>query len=308
MSASQPTPIILDTDPGDDIDDAFAIALAAVCPEFDLRAVTTVYGDTKERARLARSILLRAGRRDVPVAAGCSGGMSVRHGRGLERLTSHEGFNQTGIGLPEAELQPLDRRHAVECIIETIMAGNGDVVPIAIGAMTNLAMAVVKEPALRTKIPRIVCMAAEFKGTGPEWNIVCDPIAADILFSSGIPIDVTPWHIGHVCTMNQGEVDRIAVDTGSLSSIISVCTKRWMDAHPGNFPHLYDPVALAAMIDPTMCSWKTGTVTIETAGQHTFGVSRLRGHADGKHRVQMEANRDQALTFILDRLLGAAKA
>lgn len=298
-----PTPIILDTDPGDDIDDAFAIALCAVSPELDLRAVTTVYGDTVERARLARSILVRAGRGDVPVAAGCADGMSVRHRGGLERLTSHKGFNQVEASLPESALPPCDRRHAVELIIDTIMAGNGDVVPVTIGAMTNLAMAIVKEPRLRQRIPRIVCMAAEFQRNQPEWNIICDPVAADIVFSSGIPLEVSPWTIGFICTMTQAEVDRIANDTGDLAVIISACTKRWMDSHPGRRPHLYDPVAVAGIIDPTLCTWQTGTVTIETAGTHTFGYSRfVRG--EGPHRIHADVDRDRAMSFILDRLCG----
>ena len=299
-----PTPIILDTDPGDDIDDAFAIAFAALHPGLDLRAVTTVYGDTVERARLARSLLVRAGRGEVPVAAGCAGGLSVRHRNGLKRLETHEGFNQSAAALPEVRLPPRDPRHAVQLIIDTIMAGDGDVVPVTIGAMTNLAMALVQEPRLRAKIPRIVCMACEFDRPHAEWNIVCDPVAADIVFSSGIPVDVTTWTIGWICTMTQAEVDRIAADTGDLSVIVADCTKRWMDSHPNNRPHLYDPVALAAMVDPTICTWATGTVSIETVGQHTFGMSRLH-KGDGPHRVQVGVDRDRAMTLILDHLLGA---
>jgi len=291
-------PFILDTDPGDDIDDAFAIALACRHPGIDLRAVTTVYGDTVERSRLARSILVAANRPDIPVAAGCAGGFSVRHTDGLAKLTNHSGFNQVGVGLSEAELPPADRRHAADLIIDLVMAGNGDIVVATIGAMTNLAMALVKEPRLRRRIPRIVAMAGEFERSFAEWNIRCDPVAAEIVFRSGIPIEVTPWTSGFICTMTTGEVENFCVGGDPLREVVADCTRRWMDSHPGRTPCLYDPVALVAMLDPTLATWKTGTVTVETNGVATYGFTTL-AHGEGPHRVQFGVDRARAVAAIL---------
>lgn len=301
---TKPTAIILDTDPGDDIDDAYAIALACRSPALDLRAITTVYGDTVERARLARSLLVAAGRPDIPVAAGCAGGMSVRHGDGLEKINSRSGFNQAGVGLPEAELPAMDRRHAIDLIIDTVMSGNGDIAVATIGAMTNVAMALVKEPRLRQRIPRIIAMAGEFDRGFSEWNIRCDPVAAEILFSSGIPMEVSPWMIGKVCTMTAPEVDAFCAGGDPLREAVATCTRSWMAAHPGNRPHLYDPVALAAHIDPSLCTWKTGTVTVETNGVTTYGFTHFREHADGKHRVQVGVDRERAMAAILSGIGG----
>lgn len=291
-------PLILDTDPGDDIDDAYAIAFACRHPGIDLRAVTTVYGDTVERSRLARSVLVAGGRGDIPVSAGCAGGLSVRHTKGLDKLTDRSGFNQAGLGRSEADLPPADHRHAADLIIDTVMAGDGDVVVATIGAMTNLAMALVKEPRLRQRIPRIVAMAGEFERGFAEWNIACDPVAAEIVFRSGIPIEVTPWTIGWICTMTQSEVDGFCAGGDALREVVATCTRRWMDAHPGNRPHLYDPVAVAALLDPSLCTWQSGTVTVETNGVATYGFTTL-ARGEGPHRVQVGVDRDRAMAAIL---------
>lgn len=296
--SSMAIPFILDTDPGDDIDDAFAIALACRHPGIDLRAVTTVYGDTVERSRLARAILVAGNRPDIPVAAGCAGGFSVRHPDGLAKLANRAGFNQAGIGLSEAELPPADRRHAADLIIDLVMAGDGDIVVATIGAMTNLAMALVKEPRLRERIPRIVAMAGEFERGFAEWNIRCDPVAAEIVFRSGIPIEVTPWNSGRICTMTTEEVESFCAGGDPLCEVVAECTRRWMATHPNNTPHLYDPVAVAAMLDPTLATWKTGTVTVETNGVATYGYTTF-ANGEGPHRVQFGVDRARAVAAIL---------
>jgi inosine-uridine nucleoside N-ribohydrolase len=300
-------PVILDTDIGDDIDDAFALALICSSPECDLRAVTTVYGDTVERARLAATVLTHGGRCGVPVGIGCPGGLSVRHRRGLERLRTRDGLNQAGLGLAAEALPPPDRRHAAQLIIDTIRAGDGDVVPIAIGALTNLALALTMDPGLANRIPRLVLMAGEFERGFAEWNIACDPVAAEIVFSSGIAVELTPWTIGSLGTLTISEVDRLAGSAGPLAGFVATCTQAWMATHPGETPHLYDPLAVVGMLRPELFTWRTGTVAIETAGALTCGTSRMTEGA-GRHRVMTGLDRDRAIGVILDRIISHSAA
>jgi purine nucleosidase/pyrimidine-specific ribonucleoside hydrolase len=303
--------IILDTDIGDDIDDAMALALMLASPELDLQAVTTVFGNVAARSRQARTLLKLAGERftRIPVAAGCGGTMASRRMGNRGTLDYLNGVlpNQDSTCLPEADLAPPDPRHGVDLLIELIMNGGGDVIPVPIGAMTNIAMAMVKEPRIAAKIPRIVSMSAEFKRGFAEWNIRCDPEAAAIVFSSGVPIHVTTWDIGHTVRFRQAEIDRLAASPRPVAQYLARAIRAWQDSHgdPSQpaMPSLYDPMAVATMVRPELCTWKTGTVTVELRGDSTYGFTTFREHADGPHRVAWDADRDASFEFYLSRVL-----
>jgi len=164
--------IILDTDIGDDVDDAYALGMILNSPEIELLAITTVFGNTIARSRIARSILAVSGKK-IPVAAGCGSVISPRityQSKPLEfegypvQQPLYDYLNdvlpcQHNICLEEKDLPKPSELHGVDLIIETILHGNGDIIPVTIGSMTNLAMAIIKEPAIIMKIPRIVSMA-----------------------------------------------------------------------------------------------------------------------------------------------------
>lgn len=190
--------VILDTDIGDDIDDAYALALIVASPELELLGVTTVFMNTVARARQARTLLAVAGRPEVPVAVGCGGSLSPRTTYDFDARQAYlEGRlpNQDATCLPEALLPPADPRHAIDYLVETLLAGDGDIIVLTIGAMTNLAMAMLKEPRILARIPRIVAMAGTFDRHMDEWNIRCDPVAAQIVLQSGVPVDLVPLDV-----------------------------------------------------------------------------------------------------------------
>lgn len=304
--------VILDTDIGDDIDDALALALICASPELELLGVTTVFGNVVARARQARTVLAVSGGkfRNIPVAAGCGAGLSTRPAHGVR---SRQDFlenvlpNQDASCLPEAELAPLHVRHGVDFLIETLLAGAGDIVPIMIGAMTNLAMAMVKAPRIIAKIPRIVAMAGEFHTPLAEWNIRCDPEAAEIVFGSGIPIDVTPWTIGRIVQFDDSHIARLnhcrSPMTRNLSHAIACYQERHSSAEHRAMPALYDPMAVATMIRPDLVTWKSGTVSVELRGEHTYGYTPFAENSAGIHRVAWNADRERSLTFYLQRVL-----
>lgn len=300
--------IILDTDIGDDIDDALALGLILASPELELVGVTTVFGNVAARARQARTILATAGGkfRNIPVAAGCGGTMSTTTTfRGTAAYLDNEVPNQDHACLPEAQLPPLDRRHGVDFLVDTIMAGNGDIVPVTVGPLTNLAVALVKEPRIAARIPRIVAMAAEFKRLMPEYNIVGDTEAAAKVFASGIPIDVTTFDMGIICRFGKDHLDRLRGGTNPLSKLLSMTVDAWCKKHPQP-PALFDPFAVASMIKPELAEWKRGTVSVELNGVNTKGFTTLQETESGNHRVTWNADGPAALEFYLNRVLAFA--
>lgn len=304
------TRVILDTDIGDDIDDALALALICASPELELVGVTTVFGNVLARARQARTVLKVAGDRfaHIPVAAGCGASLASRPVHGTQFYLDNTLPNQDGTCLPESELPPLDTRHAVNFLIDTIMAGHGDIIPITIGAMTNLAAAMVMERRIVAKIPKIVAMAAEFKRPFAEWNIKCDPEAAYLVFSSGIPMEVITWDIGHTVMFDQGHIDRLSATYRPLPQRLAAAVAAWQNAHqqhatPKPMPSLYDPMAVATMVKPDLCTWRTGTVSVELAGSKTYGFTTFAADDNGPHRIAWDADREPSLEFYLSRIL-----
>jgi len=303
-----PTKIILDTDVGDDIDDAIAIGLISRSPELELIGITTVYGNTEARSRQARSILVTAGGAwpTIPVAAGCGGTMSSRTWRGYDEYLKSTMPNQDSESLPEAKLPPADKRHAVEFLIETIMAGNGDIVPVTIGSTTNLAMAMVKEPRIIAKIPRIVAMAAEFRQNMAEWNVICDCEAFGVLLRSGVAMDITPFYVGQVATWTPEHVAQLAKASSPLARFLHRTIEAWRVGwkNPAALPCLYDPLAVATIYAPTLCTWKRGTVSVELQGGATYDVTHFKESAAGVHRVAWDVDRLPALDLVLNRICG----
>jgi purine nucleosidase/pyrimidine-specific ribonucleoside hydrolase len=305
------TKIILDTDIGDDIDDALALGLICASPELQLLGVTTVFGNVLARARQARTVLKVAGDRfaSIPVAAGCGASMASRPNHGTTAYLENHLPNQDSTCLPENELAPLEPRHAVNFLIDTIMSGNGDVIPITIGALTNLASAMVLERRIVAKIPRIVAMAAEFKRPFAEWNIRCDPEAAHIVFASGIPMDVITWDIGNTVMFDESHIDQLNRSPRPLASRLAAAIAAWKKSHTHNptiMPSLFDPMAVATMIKPDLCTWKTGTVMVELQGRDTYGFTTFHESKPGEkglHRVAWDANREASFEFYLKRIL-----
>ncbi len=185
--APKPVPVLLDTDIGTDIDDAFAVALILHSPELDLRAVTTASGDTEARARLVAKMLWVDGRHNVPVAAGVPGSkLDIAQTRWADGFTS-----------PSLLKEP-----AVALMKSTIDQAHGKLVLIAIGPLTNVAALLRQYPGEKKKIREIVLMGGSIArgyapGSGPaaEYNIAADAPAAQVVFSSGIPILMAPLDV-----------------------------------------------------------------------------------------------------------------
>jgi purine nucleosidase/pyrimidine-specific ribonucleoside hydrolase len=310
-------PILLDTDIGDDIDDAYALSLILGSPELDLRGVTTVFGSTPHRTRQAQTLLKLAGRPEVPVASGCGEVLSVRQ-HAWPKPKLHEGLPysqpafhrlagvapvQDASALPAAELPTPDPRHGVDLLIETIMEGGGDVVPVAIGAFTNIAMALVKEPRIRARIPRIVVMGGVFDRQYCEWNIRCDPTAAAIVAESGVPMRWVGLDVTLRCVFDQGHLDRLGAGTRSMAKNLAHATRLWQGSHSNHFPTLHDPLAVETLFRPDLVKTKRGKVSVELGGDATYGYTTFKEDAAGPHEICTEVDASAAIDLWLERVL-----
>jgi purine nucleosidase len=198
-------PIILDTDIGTDVDDAMALSLAALCPDFEILGVTTVHADAPLRARIARKLLDQAGRTDVPVIPGASQPLRMplpENFTWMPRLRGHEGV---GI-LQGEELLPsanpdATADDAANFIIEQVAQRPGEVSLIAIGMLTNMGRALQLEPRLVDWISDLTLMGGLIypeKFPFPpmlETNLNADPEAARLVFASGIPLTIVPIEV-----------------------------------------------------------------------------------------------------------------
>lgn len=313
-SEKNPQSIWLDTDIGDDTDDLFALALILASPELKLAGISTVFGRTDERVRLARTFLAINGREtDVPVHTGCGGHIPCT----MHTWMSPQPFwpngpaqgapiAQIGCAWPEERLSNPATAHGVEALAAHLRAHPGQTIPIAIGALTNLATLLLREPELKKTIPRLIVMAGEFKTPKWEWNVRCDPLAAAVVFDSGIPVEIIPWEIGVSCTVSRVQLERLFAGGTRNGRFLTRAVRLWRKAKytPGHaaMPHLFDPMAVAALMRPDWFTWRRGRVAVSFAPD-TFGYTRFTADARGPHRVAWDVSAAKAVRATWARML-----
>ncbi len=271
-----PQKIILDVDPGHD--DAMAILLANAAPEIELLAITTVAGNqTLPKTTLnARRVCSQAGIKNVPVAAGCDRPL-VREQRVAENIHGESGLDgPTFSGEPDV---PLDPRHAVDLIIELLMASDGDVMLVPTGPLTNIGLAMRREPAICRKIKHISLMGGAWgfgnQTPSAEFNILVDPEAARIVFESGVPITMCGLELTHQAKATPDIIARFAALHTPLGDfaveMLNFFASTYKEMHGFDGPPLHDPTALAWVIDPTIVETQPAHVDIETHAEFSYG-------------------------------------
>ena len=252
--AAEKIPILLDTDIGSDIDDAFALALILKSPEFDLLGVTTVSGHAEDRARLVAKLLEDAGRQDVPVVAGASG----------QFIPSPQ--CRLGEGFKSPSLLPVK---AEDFLHSEINRHPGKVVLLAIGQLTNVAALLKKYPEDAKKIRQIAIMGGSVeRGYAPnsapeaEYNIKCDPGGAQVVFSSGVPILMAPLDVTAMLKLDADARHRVFTHLSPITNDLTILYHLW------NYetPTLFDPMAVALLIDPTLCEVRSMAIEVDNLG------------------------------------------
>ena len=263
--------IILDTDIGDDIDDALALAFALMSGEIELIGVTTVFRDAEQRAELACCVLEALGRTDVPVYAGI----------GKTLLQSIPDWEAVAARHRPRQMEILQKRRpsikpqvgrAVDFIIDTVMSGDGDITLVPIGLLTNIAAAFITEPRLAQKAK--ICMMGGATDRGrPEWNALCDPEATRVVFSTGAPITMVGLDVTTKCIMRYDQVKAIGDVDRPINRICFELIHLWGGDNPEPRPTLHDPLAVGMVIDPTFCEQREIRIEVETGADYLRGAT-----------------------------------
>jgi purine nucleosidase len=271
--------IIIDTDPGQD--DAVAILLALASPELDILGLTIVAGNVplKLTETNARKICELAGKPETRVFAGAS--------RPLMRnlVTAEEVHGQTGLNgpdLPEPKMK-LQEQHAVDFIVETLMAEkSGTVTLCPLGPLTNIALALIREPKIARRIKQIVLMGGGFFEGGnvtpaAEFNIYVDPHAADVVLKSGVPIVMMPLDVTHKALTKATRVEafrKLGTKVGIATAEMLEFFERFDEQKYGSDGGpLHDPCVIAYLIQPELFSGRECNVAVETASELTMGMT-----------------------------------
>lgn len=288
--------ILIDTDPG--IDDSLAILLALASPEVSLEALSVVHGNcsAEQGTHNALSILQLAGARHIPVASGCALPLVQ------PSLLAPETHGGGGLGyarLAAPEQKPLSQ-HAIDFLIEKILSAPGEYTLVAIGPLTNIAMAMRKEPRIIPAIREIVCMGAAIRHQGnttplAEFNVYVDPHAAHIVYHSGVPLTLVPLDVTYQCILTSQDVQRLLRIESPVSRFIADATRFYMEFHD-EYQHIdgcviNDPLALALTFAPELCDFEEHYVDVDIQG----GVSMGKTFADFYKMSAKPANMRVAL-------------
>ncbi|MCX5494008.1 nucleoside hydrolase [Kaistia dalseonensis] len=274
-------PILIDCDPG--IDDSVAIAFAMGSGKLAIRAITTVSGNlTADRcADNATRVLDRFSAPAIPVAMGPL--------KPLVRPYPRDPFSHGDDGLGELRLAPstraIDPRFAPDLIVETANAEGGDLTILALGPLTNIALATIKDPDLPRKVKELIIIGGAFgfqsegstRATGDnpasEWNIYVDPEAADIVFKAGFNLTALGLDVVTHSTIELGATDRKTLEAAAtpaaefLLGVVAFVERRGFKSYCG----LIDSLAVAAAIDPAFVTLEDIQVAVETQSSLTLG-------------------------------------
>ncbi len=296
--------IIIDCDPGQD--DAVNLLMALAAPDsLDILGITTVAGNvplalTERNARILCDI---AGRSEVPVFAGCERPL-VRRLVTAENVHGKTGIDGVAIYPPAT---PLQNRHAVDFIVETLLAAaDNEVTLVPTGPLTNIACALIKAPAVAAKIREIVIMGGAMREGGnhspsAEFNILVDPHAAQVVFNCGRPLTVFGLDVTHQVPTTPQRLKRI----GNLGNPVATAVhqmlsfySRFDTAKYGTTgAPLHDPCTIAYLLAPELFEFKNCNISVETSSELTMGhtavdfwhVTDLPRNANWAHAVEADA-------------------
>lgn len=280
--------VIIDTDPG--TDDAIALMLALNSPELNIRAITVVPGNVTSEQGLENALRMvsLAGRCDIPVAKG------AEHPLFQKLITAQFWHGKNGLAnveLPASQCKA-DPEWGPDLIIKTVHAHPHDITLIPIGPLTNIALAVEKDPSIVPLVNRVILMGGSISGgnvnASAEANIYNDPEAAQVVFQAGWPITMDGLDVGNMTLFTQADVDKLKKTHGPMNDFMVHVTQFLVDisekyGSPG--APMYDPLAVGEAIDPTILKTKAMHVDVETRGEFTRGETVANRMGEYEHNV-----------------------
>ncbi|KAF9598052.1 hypothetical protein IFM89_024039 [Coptis chinensis] len=254
--------------------DKMILALGVKTPELEVLGLTTIFGNctTKDATRNALLLCEIAGRADVPVAEGSSEPLKGGEPRVADFVHGSDGLGNISVPSPKGKK---NEKSAVEFLIDKISEFPGEVSVLALGPLTNLALAIKSDSSFASKVKRIVVLGGSFFALGnvnpaAEANIYGDPEAADVVFTCGANIDIVGINITTQVKLTDEDLSELRESKGRHAQFISDICKFYRDWHVqsdgvyGIF--LHDPVSFVALVQPDLFTYKKGVVRVETQG------------------------------------------
>ena len=284
--AKEKQKIILDCDLGDDIDDAFALAMVIAAEEFDVLGVCMDYGNTPERAKIACRMLYETGRTDIPVYVG--------------RKTSDHYSNQFNWGKGFAHLKPREKP-AVDFIIETLNANPGEVIIITVGPVPNMMDIIKKDKNALKKAKHIYSMFGSFYmgySGGPvpdaEWNVRADEEASKMFSGCGARVTYAGLDVTTFVKWGKDYREKLAMRQSPLTDALTGLYSLWgMET-----PTLYDCVAVGMALWPDLFTTRPAYVKVIDGGYTVIDESK-----EPNSNVGLYINKDEFLKRLLDLYL-----
>lgn len=288
--------IVIDTDIGDDIDDAFAVALALSSPEFEVLGFSASFGDTPTRAKMLDRMLGELGRGDIPVVMG------------PEVDINRNAFTQRRYAEGATPFRRASHAASVDFVLEQARKFPHQVTLVAVGPLPNVGAMIAKDPAAFRLLKKVVIMGGSIRTMNdpygvaapiaphPEWNIKNDIAGAKALFGAGVALQVLP--LDSTANLKMHEVARTALfQHGSMmTNILAGLYYEWRAATKNPTPILFDPMTLASMLQPSLCPLTPMHLTVDDAGntKETPGAPNAQ--------VCLHSDADAFLQFLVRRV------
>ncbi|MCP5412226.1 MAG: nucleoside hydrolase [Alphaproteobacteria bacterium] len=292
-ASAAPEKIIIDTDIGDDIDDAFVVALALQSPEVELLGITTGFGDTKARAAILDRMLGETGHADIPVAIGTPSNANPG------------GFTQRAYGRG-GHFARASHPAAVDFLLAQIRKYPGQITLVAVGPAPNIGELIARDPDAFRKLKRVVTMGGAIApyddgwgGTGtphPEWNVKNDIPAQQKLYAAGVPVVTMPLDSTAHLKMDEVRRSRLFARGTPLSDALALLYLQWSHGTRQATPTLFDPMTLAWLLKPSLCPTTPMHIVVDKDGM----TRQTAGPANAQ--VCLKSDRAAFMDFVMQRL------
>jgi inosine-uridine nucleoside N-ribohydrolase len=290
VTARPPEKVIIDTDIGDDIDDAFAVGLALVSDELKIVGITSAWGDARLRSQLVDRLLCETGRSDIAVATGLTTDSKIDF--------SQKAWAKSGI-----ENQHPD---AVPFLLDQINKNPGQITVISIAPLSNIGAAIDRDAKTFSKLKRIVVMGGSIRkgyvsqstnGPDAEYNIVSDISAARKLLASGVPIYLMPLD-STMIPLDEVMREQLFTKSSPLTDALTLLYQQWNYSYRRVTPTLFDAVPVAYVIRPELCQTTDLHIFVDDKGYTREGQGPANVHAC------LRSDPQEFLQFYMSRLLG----
>ena len=299
--------IILDTDIGDDIDDAFALLLMLESEQFDVLGITTVFRNSRQRAHMCKYLIKSLGR-DVPVYAGCDYPIiSDPEKLNTDEIRAKEKRDQFGMYQlpqwdPKMEEVPYEKGNAVDFIIDMVHKYPHEVILCGVGPLTNFAVALRKDPTIIPLIKEFRLMSGGMGINFAEWNVFCDPEASYIVYNSPVPTNAIGIHTTCKLTLSKEDIEELKNSKSKTILAVYEMMMKWFEHYQFSAPVMHDPLAVATIIKPEFCTYETHPINIEL-GPNQRGFMFVDDKKQALTNVSMDVDVRAFLDFFKGTIL-----